>query len=258
MIGELVARQRALAWFGLLCLTASLVTASLQIIDPRLFNTAPVWAKPTKFFLSIGVFALTAAWYYGYVVPEWRDRALLKISAWVLIATGSFETLYIAFRAARAEASHYNGDSLAGAVLYALMGLGAVLLVGTVLPLAWSIWRRPAAGLDPFYRRAVITGLMLTFALGGVLGAYMSAQPGHSVGAEGGHFPLFGWNRLGGDLRIAHFLGIHAEQILPLFAWIVARRLPGGRAVAFWTFTLVFCAATLAVFVQAVDGLPFL
>ena len=101
-------------------------------------------------------------------------------------------------------------------------------------------------------------GLVLTFLLGGGLGGYMSAQPGHAVGPEGGHVPLFGWNRNGGDLRNAHFLGIHAEQALPIIAALVA----GGTTRIRWAVliggTALYVAVTLAIFAQAVAGRPLL
>jgi hypothetical protein len=103
----------------------------------------------------------------------------------------------------------------------------------------------------------VVVGLVLTFLLGGVLGGYMSAQAGHAVGAESGHLAVTGWNRGGGDLRVAHFFGMHAEQALPLAVAGAAalgvrrRRLVLVAVAAAWT------AVTLLAFAQAVAGRPF-
>ena len=57
---------------------------------------------------------------------------------------------------------------------------------------------------------------------------------------------------MGGDLRIAHFFGIHAEQAIPLVAFATA----GLPAAARWATLLggraVYSALTIAVFLQAV------
>jgi hypothetical protein len=138
------------------------------------------------------------------------------------------------------------------------MGLFAVILVGSTLPLAWEIARRPAAGLRTDFVAAVVIGLVLTFLLGGGLGGYMSAQPGHAVGATGGHVPLFGWNRSGGDLRIAHFLGIHAQQAIPILAMLTGGLAAPRRWALLGGGTLLYVALAFAIFAQAVAGRPLL
>ena len=66
----------------------------------------------------------------------------------------------------------------------------------------------------------------------------------HTVGApDGGRgLPVTGWSVDHGDLRIAHFLGMHGLQVLPLLAWWIARR----RAFASVRTqrNLIFAAAT--------------
>jgi hypothetical protein len=258
VLSELFERQRTLACYGFATLLLAFAALALQAIDPRTLHGISVWVKPAKFLLSVGVFALTAAWLWGYVRPERRHAPALRWTARTLVASASFELLYIALQAGRGLDSHFNTSSPFHILMYALMGVAAVILVGTTLPLAWEIARRPRQGLSRDFAAAVVAGLLLTFLLGGALGGYMSAQPGHSVGAEGGRLFFFGWNRSGGDLRIAHFLGIHAQQAIPLLAAIVA----GWSARARWTVlgagTVAYVALTLALFTQAVAGRPLL
>lgn len=258
ILSDLVERQRALALYGMALILMAVPTLALQVVDPRSLHGVSIWVKPAKFFLSAGVFALTAAWFWGYVRPERRDSLTLRWTARALIASASFELLYIGYQAARGLDSHFNISSAFHITMYALMGVGAVVLTATTLPLAWEIARRPRAGLSRDFTAAVSIGLVLTFLLGAGLGGYMSAQTGHSVGAEGARTFFFGWNRAGGDLRVAHFLGIHAEQAIPLLAALVAGWSVRARWAALGAGTAAYVALTLAVFLQAVAGRPLL
>lgn len=259
LLAELLDRQRTLAVYGLALLILACVPLALQAVDPRtLADGINVWVKPAKFLTSIGIFALTAAWFFGYVRPERRRSWLMRGTAAAVILAGTVELAWIVWQGANGLESHFNNDTPFFSIMYSVMGLFAVILIGTTLTLAWEIGRRPAAGLPRDFTAAVVTGLLLTFLLGGILGGYMSAQAGHSVGAEGGHVPLFGWNRSGGDLRVAHFLGIHAEQAIPILAALLA----GLKAPARWQLliagTAAYAALTLAVFAQGVAGRPLL
>jgi hypothetical protein len=248
-------RHRLLSQYGAVLLALGVVAVALQAVDPRtLASGIGVWVKPAKFFFSVGVFALTAAWFFGYVRPERRTSKLMRGTASLLIATGTFELLYICWQAAHGLESHFNLGTPFYTWMYRLMGIAAVLLVGTTLPLAWEIARRPAEGVQRSFIAAVAIGLVLTFLLGGGLGGYMGSQAGHSVGQVGGHVPLFGWNRLGGDLRVAHFLGIHAEQAIPMFAALTAGAPARTRWAVLALGTIGYVAITIAVFAQAIAG----
>ena len=145
---ELIVRQGTLAMYGMIVLGLSAVALILQILDPRLLESGVnVWVKPAKFLSSIGIFALTAAWFFGYVRPERRMSGPARAAVAMLLIGGTFELLWIGWQGANGLESHFNNSTPFYSIMYALMGLFAVVLVGSTLPLAWEIGRRPAQHL---------------------------------------------------------------------------------------------------------------
>ena len=172
--------------------------------------------------------------------------------------------VYITWQGAFGLASHYNNTSAFYAAMYTLMGVGAVILTTASLALAVLIARSPAYALPRALKHAVVLGLVLTFVLGTGFGSYLGAQrAGHWVGGaltDAGGLPLFNWSRSGGDLRVAHFFGIHAMHFVPAVAALAAAaRLPGAKHIASaWLLAAAFSALTVWTFVQAARGQPFL
>jgi hypothetical protein len=258
VLRELFYRQRVLAAYGMLLLVLTPLMLAMQQFDLRTFDSVDVWIKPTKFVFSVAVFALTIAWFFGYVRPERRRIWSLRVIVPVIIAAGSFEIIYIGWQAGHGLASHFNQSSVFFAIMYGLMGVGAVSLVATTLPLAWEIARRPAPGSRSDFVGAVVIGLVMCSVLGGGFGIYMSQQSGHAVGMIQGHSALFGWNRAGGDLRIPHFLGIHAQQAIPLLGMLIGSLSPRLRWPTLITGSLLYASLTIALFIQAYEGRPLL
>jgi hypothetical protein len=150
-----------LARYGIAMWLAMIPAALALGLDERLLREAPIWLKPLKFLASLGLFALTTVWFIG-LLPEARRRAWpVRAAVWTLIAAGSFEIVYIVLQAALGAGSHYNvGDPL-HAVLYSLMGLGALALTATQPALAWLLLRHADPRRAPAYRLAVVIGLVL-------------------------------------------------------------------------------------------------
>lgn len=258
-VPEVFRRQPTLAWLGVffgLCLVPTLIAASL---DPRTLDGAEVWLKPSKFLMSLSVYAFTNAWFFGYVDEAHRRGPTARGIVRTITAASLLEMAYILLQASRGERSHFNMADPVHAMLFLLMGLGAVLLVGASIPLAVLVARRPQPGVRPAFRDAVVIGLVLTTLLGGGLGGYMSARMSHWVGpapATPG-LPFFGWSTTGGDLRPPHFFGIHAEQALPFFAALVPGRGLLSRLVI-WAAAGAYVVFTLWVFARSVAGEPFI
>jgi hypothetical protein len=234
---EVLRRERRLAIYAAVLFALLLPLAIAWGLDERMLRGANVWIKPIKFALSIGVLALTTAWFVGHLPPERRGSRAVAWIVWLLICSGCFELAYIALQAALGEASHYNVGDAWHAAMYSLMGLGALILTATQPMLAWQLLRHPDPQRPPAYRLAVLIGLLLTFVFGAGVGILLGNLPPPSGGAM---LPLFGWSLAGGDLRPAHFVGIHAEQVLPLIGWSAARfkARRGGRLV--WAATALY------------------
>lgn len=221
---ESLARQRALTLFGLAMLLAMLPLLVLNGLDERTLRGVGVWVKPLKFCASTGVFALTTAWFVGLLPPGRRRDGVVRTVVATIIAMSLFETGYITWQAALGEASHYNFSDRFHVAMYQAMGAGAVLLTLTQPLLAWHIARHADAGVDASWRRAVVLGLVLTFVLGAGAGAMLGPiQPPAGTG-----LPWLGWHAQG-DLRPAHFIGLHAQQLVPLLG-LALLRLPRERA----------------------------
>jgi hypothetical protein len=253
-----------LFWVGLALLLMALATMALIAIDARQFQGVSVWLKPFKFQLSTGVYLLSLALFMGWLPAQAQQSRTARYVVWAAVMAGLFEVAYITWQGGQGLASHFNTQTPFLATMYTLMGVGAVVLASASLVLGVLIARTGTYGLPPALKLAVVLGLVLTFAIGTGFGGYLSAQrAGHWVGgvlSDSGGLPLVKWSRSGGDLRVAHFFGIHAMHFIPAFAVALGlARVPQASAVrAVWIFAFTFTAFCVWTFVQARNGMPFL
>lgn len=86
----------------------------------------------------------------------------------------------------------------------------------------------------------------------------MGALNTHQIGGEMGEagLPFVNWSAKYGDLRIAHFFGIHALQIIPFIGlFMVARKVSSVETVYIVrVFSICYFAIVLLLLVQALMG----
>lgn len=234
-------------------LTAVLLVAA--VVDQRTLLGAPLWFKPLKFSVSLAAYAGTLAWMLGQL----REPALRR-TGWAIAAAGAVEIAIITGQAARGVRSHFNDDTPADVLLFAVMGATIVVLHLATAAVALRFLREPAR--DRAAGTAIRLGLLVGL-VGMAVGFVMSAIGSHAVGVvDGGPgLPVVGWSSTGGDLRVGHFVGMHALQALPLLAAALAatgRFSTAARTRAVTVAAAAYAAVVLLVTWQALRGQPLL
>ncbi len=248
----------------------TLVALAGLLADDRVLTGAPIWLKVFKFAVSITVYAATLAWILA-VLPR-RSRPAER-AAVVIVAALTVEMIVIVTQVLRGRTSHFNEATSLDAALWQAMGTSIMVLWLAQLVITVAVARRPLADRTAAY--GIRLGLAVS--LLGMLVAFPMTLPfqarsetvvgAHSVGvADGGPgLPVTGWSTTGGDLRVGHFVGLHALQLLPLLAWLLtalARRGARLDEAARVRLLIVGAAAYATVVVglmwQALRGQPLL
>ena len=243
-----------LAWAGWANVGLALLALVLLPLDQRHVTGALVWMKPLKFSLSIVVYAWTLAWLLASL-PAAAQGAVRTIG-WGVLLSMVVEQGVIFTQAARGTSSHYNTGSALDGALFGLMGV--FIMLNTVLTV-WAlylVWHYQPQGSAGFVW-GVRLGL-LVFLVGSVLGGIMISRMQHTIGAADGGpgLPGLGWSTRAGDVRIAHFLGMHALQVLPLLGWALGQWIPRQAVPLTWLGAALYAAAVAGLLAQALAGQP--
>jgi hypothetical protein len=226
---------RAFAWHRpLMTLAAAMAALALAcavglVVDDRTVTGLPVWDKPLKFALSTLIYAVTWAWLISLVREHRPDRSSRRTSTAGTVAAVllGVELVIIVVQAARGETSHFNQTTALDSALYRIMAVSIVAVWLATLAVTVQLFR--VSGLDRARTLALRAGAAL--ALVGMAAGFLMTSPtrqqietdsdivgAHTVGLPDGGpgLPFLGWSTVGGDLRIPHFVGMHALQAIPL------------------------------------------
>jgi hypothetical protein len=255
-------------------LLGGLATAAAMGLDPRQLVGEPLWLKPTKFYVSLAIYNATILYFLSFLSQ--RTRFVRGVGA-ILAACGALEMAAIMLQAARGVRSHFNVATPFDNVVFAVMGVAIMVLWVTMVVVSVVLVRskledRPLAS-------SLRVGLLV-----GVLGAglgYFMVTPraeqiavmkagekapesgSHTFGGKDGGpgLPLVGWSTTAGDMRPAHFLGLHAMQVLPFLAALLARRRSRSEAQRLALVRaagMAYAGLTVALAIQALRGLPII
>lgn len=246
MITSAIRRELNRAWsasppltaLGVLMLVTLCVNVAGLAIDQRTIGGDPAWLKPAKFSFSIALYAFSVAFVFRYL-REWP-----RLRAWtgrVIAASLTLEIALIDLQAFRGITSHFNVSTTREMIIFNVMGLSIACLWIASFAVAIALFRQRFD--DAAFGWLLRFGLAVTLigaGIGGLMTRTTAAQmqelrAGHRILASGAHtvgapdggagYPLMHWSREHGDLRVPHFVGLHALQVLPLL-YLAIRRLP--------------------------------
>jgi hypothetical protein len=268
----LLATSAAMALLALVCVVG-------LIVDGRTLVGAPIWLKPFKFAVSFTVYTATLAW----LLP--RLRRTPRLAWWtgnVFAVAAVLEMIAIVMQVVRGRQSHFNGVTPFDAAVFSAMGATVAALWVTNLIVAVVALRQRLD--DPVLTSAVRAGLAIAVA-GMAVGVLMvlptpeqsaAQRAGTSNGIVGAHsvgtpdggpgLAVTGWSTTGGDLRVGHFIGMHALQAVPLLALGLAAagrrvsrlRLPATRRNLVRVIATGYAAVVGLTTWQALRGQPLL
>lgn len=209
-------RNDVLFGFGLVCWGLSFIFLVLTRLSSLEILNVSVWYKPFKFASSIAMYSWTMAWYCTYLGDSFNQR----LFGWVVVVLLGFELFYISIQAGRGQLSHFNLSTPLYATLYYAMALAAtfITLYTAYVGLLFCVCGFPQ--LPEYYVLAIRCGICL-FVIFSLEGFVMGSRLTHTIGGPDGGpgLPILNWSTRFGDPRIAHFIGMHALQILPLLSY---------------------------------------
>lgn len=257
---DLHARDRLLSLFGWLLLASVPAFGALGLLNAGAAHALLPWIKPIKFAVSFATFVWTVSLFLNEVrIPGWQRRLARR----AMVGSVIIEMLCLAAQAWR-NAPIASAGPVDFWIQQATTAMVSVNTVLTVWLLLVFCGKRERIKITDAAQIAAIRLSIIIFLAGNAVGGYMLARGSHTVGATDGGpgLPFVNWSTIAGDLRIAHFIAIHAIQIVPLFAWIVWKMAPrpalAHRRTAVLVVSVLVALAVGGTFVQAALGHPLL
>ena len=245
------------------------------IIDDRILQYVPIWLKPFKFSVSSVIFIGSILYFLKYISNQKFIYLTNKIVSYGLM----IELLIIFFQAYRGKMSHFNNQTFEDFILFQIMAITIVCVWLGFGVYAWKLFKSTEYGNDLVFKGiqvgAIITFLTMPFAftmpqpsktqlqeiiknksqIGLVVGSHTVEEKDPSQ-----TYPLTGWAKTGGDLRIAHFLGLHALQILLILAFLLTGMnfTISNKKRILSTTGFFYLLLVVVVLVQALKGIPII
>ncbi|MEM9810534.1 MAG: hypothetical protein AAF788_04845, partial [Pseudomonadota bacterium] len=103
-------RSRVYTLTGFMLLVSVPVLFVLLALDPRTVDGINVWLKPIKFHVSLGLYALTLAYFRGWMSGPARGSWFQRAVTMAFVIAIVFESLWLICASALGVRAHFNVD----------------------------------------------------------------------------------------------------------------------------------------------------
>ena len=192
----------------------------LAVFDQRELLGAPLWFKPLKFTISFTVYLLVLAWLLGRL-PGRPCGAPAGPSS----PASVIEIVIIGGQAARGMRSHFNDDGGLGSLLFSIMGAAAIGLMLLTAAVGVRFLRERSDGPGSGHGDPARPGCVPGRHVHRDRDEHQRRARGRGRRRRAGAAP----GRLEHHRRRPagrHFVGLHALQLMPLFAAVLTRWAP--------------------------------
>src|SRR4029078_9059667 len=245
---ELKQRNALLFWFGLFNLAVAVVCLVLMPFEETQILGVNRWLKPFKFYSSVCIMVLSMGWLLHYLNNDKKIRTHARL----IFISMLFENGLIITQAIRNTTSHFNVTSTINGIIFNLMGMFILVFTITVLLICISFVKQKQFSIPQAYVWGIRLGILF-FLFFSLEGGAMLGLLKHTVGGPDGGpgLPVINWSTQYGDLRVAHFIGIHSLQVLPLFGNYIPKTKKQTLI-----FSVVYFLLASLLFLQAMNGIP--
>jgi len=250
IINALKTRNEILFYTGAVYAVMALVCFIMVYVTNTQVLGISAFIKPMKFYISSVIYTFTMAWILYYL----NDSKIVSAFSWTLVVTLTFENIYISYKAFIGQQSHFNISTSFNSAMFSLMAVAITIITLFTAYIAVVFFTKEFPALSNSYLWGIRLGLVL-FVVFAFEGFMMGAKLSHTVGAPdgGAGLPVTNWSKQNGDLRIAHFLGMHALQILPLIGYYLT-----NNAKITISMGVLYFLVTTAILIQALNGKPLI
>lgn len=173
------------------------------LVDGGSWEGPVSWRKPVVFGLSFAITLATITWFMGFL----RTR---RVTGWLVVgafaAASLAEVALITMQRWRGVASHFNETTAFDSAVFSAMGSLVSLLV--LLTILVTVLSFRSVDAPPSLAWAIRLGLVLML-LSQAVGVQMIVEGGNTFGASGA-------------LKVPHAVTLHAAQVLPALALVLA------------------------------------